>query len=122
MLANGRLASGLPYFRQPQGLWALIQDLRAHGCQHILVYSGYTYERLQRMAARQLAIGSVRDEVNVLIDGAFVAALADGGCPWTGSANQRVIDLMATRAVGRIVLLDGGQEDCCRSSPTGGIG
>ncbi|HEY8884776.1 MAG TPA: 4Fe-4S cluster-binding domain-containing protein [Chloroflexota bacterium] len=30
-------------FLQPDGLWALVQELRARGCFHILVYSGYTY-------------------------------------------------------------------------------
>lgn len=114
------IAGGEP-FVQPEGLWALIQVLRARGCRHILVYSGYTYERLQRMAGQQPAIGNVLDAVNVLIDGPYVRALAGGGGPWTGSANQRVIDLMATRTVGRIALLEEGTGDR-QPSPIGGIG
>lgn len=88
-------------FHQPQGLQSLIRELRARGCPHILVYSGYTYERLRRMAERELAIDSVLDSVDVLIDGPFVARLADSGGPWTGSGNQRVIDLVRMRRAGR---------------------
>src|SRR2546423_729110 len=46
------LLGGEPFF-QPDGLWALVRALRARGCPHILVYSGYTYERLLRMAQDQ---------------------------------------------------------------------
>jgi anaerobic ribonucleoside-triphosphate reductase activating protein len=92
---------------QSEGLWALIQVLRARGCPHILVYSGYTYERLRRMAERHPAIGTILESVDVLIDGPFVSARADRGGPWTGSGNQRVIDLGATRRAGHVVLLDG---------------
>jgi anaerobic ribonucleoside-triphosphate reductase activating protein len=93
-------------FLQPEGLLALIRALRRRGCQHIVCYSGYTYEVLRRRSARQPAIGQVLDEIEVLIDGPFVAALADQAGPWTGSGNQRVVDLVATRRNGRMVCLD----------------
>ena len=80
-------------FAQPNGLLALVLSLRALGCGHILCYSGYTYEVLRRRADRQPAIGDVLDEIDMLIDGPFVAALAEGSGPWTGSANQRVLTL-----------------------------
>lgn len=102
-MTEKQLASGLPYFHQPQGLWVLVQELRTRGCPHILVYSGYTYERLRRMAERELAVSSVLDNVDILIDGPFVARLTDSGGPWTGSGNQRAIDLLATREAGRVV-------------------
>jgi len=78
-------------FAQPQGLLALVRALRARGAAHILCYSGYTLEALQRRAIREPVVGAVLDEIDVLIDGPFVAALADGGGPWVGSRNQRVI-------------------------------
>ncbi|MND03817.1 hypothetical protein D3C83_238170 [compost metagenome] len=40
-----------------------------------------------------------------MIDGPYVAALADGAGPWTGSANQRVIDVPTTRRLGRVVVI-----------------
>jgi anaerobic ribonucleoside-triphosphate reductase activating protein len=92
-------------FLQPEGLWALVQELRACGCPHILMYSGYTYERLQRMAQRRPAITEVLNDVDILVDGPYVAALADRAGAWTGSGNQRVINLVATRCRGHIVLV-----------------
>jgi len=80
-------------FAQPDGLLALVLALRSGGCRHILCYSGYTYEALRRQAGWQPAIRAVLDEIDVLIDGPYVAALADGAGPWTGSANQRVLTL-----------------------------
>ena len=71
-----------------------------------MCYSGYTYERLRRMAKREPAIDAILDEINVLIDGPYVQALAESAGPWTGSGNQRVIDLVATRRAGRVVCLD----------------
>lgn len=94
-------------FHQPQGLLALVRELRARGCTHILVYSGFTCERLLTMAEREPATGGVLGEIDVLVDGPFIAAHANSGGPWTGSGNQRVIDLVATRKAGRVVLRGG---------------
>lgn len=69
------------------------------------MYSGYTYERLRRMAEQRPAVGAVLDEIDVLIDGPFVEALAESGGLWTGSGNQRVIDLVATRQAGQVILI-----------------
>jgi anaerobic ribonucleoside-triphosphate reductase activating protein len=103
---NGVSILGGEPFLQPEGLLALNRALRKRGCQHIVCYSGYTYEVLRRRSAREPAIGQVLDEIEVLIDGPFVAALADQAGPWTGSGNQRVVDLVATRRSGRVVCLD----------------
>ena len=82
-------------FAQPEGLLTLVRALRARGCGHILCYSGYTYEALRHRAKLRPAIGFVLGEIDVLIDGPYVARLAGGGGPWTGSANQRVLALRA---------------------------
>ena len=96
-------------FQQPEGLLGLVRALRARGCRHIVAYSGYTYEQLRRLAIRKLAIGAVLDEIEVLIDGPYVQVRAADAGPWTGSGNQRVLDLVATRHVGRVVVLDPGR-------------
>ena len=90
-------------FQQPEGLLALVRALRARGRPHLLAYSGYTYEQLRRMAERQPAIGAVLGDLDVLIDGPYVQARADSAGPWTGSGNQRVIDLAATRERGAVI-------------------
>jgi len=40
-----------------------------------------------------------------LIDGAYVESLSSGAGLWTGSGNQRVIDMKLTRAAGNRVVL-----------------
>ena len=92
-------------FAQPGGLLGLIQALRARSCGHILVYSGYTYERLCQMAEHDSAVAAVLDDIDILIDGPYVAALAPDAGSWKGSSNQRVIDMAATRRLGRVTLL-----------------
>ncbi len=90
-------------FAQTDGLLALIKELRERNCPHIVCYSGYTLEILWEKAVDQPAISAVLSEIDILIDGAFVA-LAGGAGLWTGSGNQRGIDLAATRRSNRIVL------------------
>ncbi len=80
-------------FVQPDALLALVRALRTQGCAHILCYSGFTYEALRRRARRHPAIGAVLDEIDILIDGPYVAALAASAGPWAGSGNQRVLTL-----------------------------
>jgi anaerobic ribonucleoside-triphosphate reductase activating protein len=89
---------------QAKGLLALIKELRRQGCPHIVCYSGYTLEILCEKAINQPAIGACLDEIDVLIDGAYVESLASGANLWTGSGNQRVIDMRLTRERNEIVL------------------
>ncbi|MGE0131517.1 MAG: 4Fe-4S single cluster domain-containing protein [Blastocatellales bacterium] len=91
-------------FAQPNALLALARELRARGCSHILCYSGYTYEALRERVKRQPAISDALNELDILIDGPYIEALAGSAGAWTGSGNQRVIDLTATRSRGQIVL------------------
>ncbi|MCP9496863.1 MAG: radical SAM protein [Pyrinomonadaceae bacterium MAG19_C2-C3] len=91
-------------FVQAEALMALIRALRARDCQHILCYSRYTYEALRSWGARQPAIKAVLDELDILVDGPYIESQAGGAGAWTGSGNQRVINLCATRRKGQIVL------------------
>ncbi len=84
-------------FAQADGLLALVKELRCRGCEHILCYSGYTLEALMEKAKQQSAIGEVLSDIDMLMDGAFIEALADGAGEWTGSGNQRVINMRETR-------------------------
>ena len=80
-------------FVQSQGLLALVRKLRLGNCPHIVCYSGYTLEALLEKAVGDSAIGEILREIDILVDGPFVEALASTAGPWTGSGNQRVIDL-----------------------------
>lgn len=91
-------------FAQSESLLALVKELRRAGCRHILCYSGYTFETLVERAKKQPAIVEVLTDIDMLIDGPYVETIADSAGAWTGSGNQRVIDLCETRRTGRIVL------------------
>jgi anaerobic ribonucleoside-triphosphate reductase activating protein len=91
-------------FAQPDGLLALVKELRQKGCRHILCYSGYTFEALCEKGTKQKSISAVLNEMDILIDGVYVESLAGDAGEWTGSGNQRVIDLQATRKRGEIVI------------------
>jgi anaerobic ribonucleoside-triphosphate reductase activating protein len=88
-------------FAQPSGLASLLRALKA--CDlHTIVYSGYTLEALARRGE-----GSVHAALrltDLLIDGPYVAALADGAGRWRGSRNQRLVSrpgqLLPARAAG----------------------
>lgn len=95
---DGVSVTGGEPFLQPRGLLALLQRLRAHGL-HIVVYTGYTLEALARQP--ELEIREALYLMDILVDGPFVARLADGAGEWRGSRNQRVIpcplDVIETR-------------------------
>lgn len=92
-------------FAQADGLLALVRELREKGCSHIVCYSGFALEVLREKTVEQPSINEVLSEIDILIDGAYVESLAGGASLWTGSGNQRVIDMRATREeCGKIVL------------------
>ena len=61
-------------------------------------YTGFTFEELPPDAAPLI------ENVDVLIDGAFIESLRDLDLQFRGSRNQRIIDLKKTRAQNKIVL------------------
>ena len=79
---------------------------RVHGLGlDVAAYSGYVYEDLADMAEQDPEIAALMMETDILIDGPYVEALRDISLPFRGSANQRVIDMKASREEGKIVLL-----------------
>lgn len=73
---------------QPAGLAALLRALNRVG-QHLTLYTGYTLAALARRPAP--LVREILGLTDLLIDGRFVAALADGAGEWRGSRNQRII-------------------------------
>jgi len=95
------LSGGEP-FEQCAACLALARKLKERG-YGIWAYSGYLYEDLASGAVDPLA-PELLACCDVLVDGPFVQALNSYDLKWKGSSNQRVIDLAATRAQGRVVL------------------
>jgi anaerobic ribonucleoside-triphosphate reductase activating protein len=85
---------GEPFF-QPQGLAALLRELKTRGI-HIVAFTGYTLETLARR--EEPAVREALCLIDLLIDGPFVRSLAAGAGRWRGSRNQRLI-LQPVRAL-----------------------
>lgn len=77
-------------FMQPDGLAALVGELKARG-SHVTLYSGYTLEELR--ARTEPGVGEALALADILIDGPFVASRARNAGEWRGSRNQRIINL-----------------------------
>ena len=76
----------------------------------IWAFSGFTLEEMLRPGAHPCceATRPLLALLDVLVDGRFVEELKDISLRFRGSRNQRIIDLVATRAQQRLVLWDDG--------------
>ena len=70
-------------------------------------FTGFTWEELHTEGSHPRC--EVTDEllslIDVLVDGRYVEELKDIGLRFRGSGNQRLLDLNATRASGKLTLL-----------------
>lgn len=85
---DGVSVTGGEPFLQPAGLLALLRVLRAAG-QHTTVYTGYTLAALS--VRPEPEVRAALSLIDLLIDGPYVAGLAEGAGEWRGSRNQHLI-------------------------------
>ena len=105
LLAGVTFSGGEPAC-QPAGFLALAKAVHQRGL-NVWMYSGYTLEQLQKMAEEDSDMDGLLKEIDVLIDGPYVAAKRDLTLLYRGSQNQRVIDMARTRETGAIQLQEG---------------
>jgi anaerobic ribonucleoside-triphosphate reductase activating protein len=99
------LSGGEPFLQAGE-----MADLASHARKRglgVVTYTGYVYEDLLEMAEADPEVAKLMLETDILIDGPYVDVLKDIGLRFRGSANQRLIDMQASRAEGRLVCLDG---------------
>jgi anaerobic ribonucleoside-triphosphate reductase activating protein len=95
---HGITFSGGDPLAQPEALFKTIDLIKRRQPRlNIWVYTGYTYEEVQRVPVLSL--------IDVLVDGPFVMAEKDLDLPFRGSANQRIIDMEQTRQTGCVTVL-----------------
>lgn len=106
---NITISGGEP-FEQPMALAALLRALKdKHGIGHVIVYSGYTWEKLTSgdlPADVAVSVLAALSRIDVLVDGPFIKALDDTRITYRGSRNQRPIDVQASMQAGYPVVLD----------------
>lgn len=93
---DGITISGGEPFDQAAAVAELIRMVRASRPDlSLVVYTGRYYEQLLEQAASDQATAELLSQIQVLIDGPYVAAL-DDGVPYRGSSNQRILILDKT--------------------------
>jgi anaerobic ribonucleoside-triphosphate reductase activating protein len=97
------LVGGEP-LAQPEACAELCVALHESGV-HVIVFTGLTYQDIVSLVEAIPAYEVILDNANVLVDGPFIQDEYDARIAYRGSRNQRVIDLRATQARGRIVTL-----------------
>lgn len=81
------LTGGDPMF-QAAALLPLVRGIKELGL-NLWCYTGYTYEKLQRMPD----CAALLQYIDTLVDGPFVESLRDPELRFRGSSNQRILNL-----------------------------
>ncbi|MBQ8185189.1 MAG: anaerobic ribonucleoside-triphosphate reductase activating protein [Lachnospiraceae bacterium] len=102
-ILSGVTFSGGEPFAQPEALAELAREIKGMK-KHLMIYSGYTYEALEKMAQERPAVGELLSLADLLVDGPYIQAQRDLTLQYRGSVNQRVIDLKKTRDCGTVTL------------------
>lgn len=85
---------------QAEGFAELARAIKAASRKDIWCYTGYRFEELLKRPEP----AALLRHVDVLVDGRFVAALADKRLLFRGSSNQRLVDVPRSLAEKRTVL------------------
>ncbi len=100
-IIKGVTFSGGEPFESAVALSKLSEEIRGLGL-NIWCYSGYKYEELVYSGdSDNLRLLSF---IDVLVDGKFVESLIEGASKYTGSSNQRVIDVKKSILKNEVVL------------------
>ena len=91
------LSGGDPLL-QPDGTKALIHRVKHELGYNVWCYTGYTWEQVMQQPRLLQAV----KELDVLVDSPFVMAERDTHLRFRGSRNQRLIDVQATLATGKV--------------------
>ncbi|MBR4860645.1 MAG: anaerobic ribonucleoside-triphosphate reductase activating protein [Firmicutes bacterium] len=104
-MLDGVTFSGGEPLCQPEAFLELAREIRSRFPQlNILIFTGYTYEELQKMWDGRPALKELLDLIDYLIDGRYMQEQRDLTLQFRGSRNQRIIDMNATREEGIVVL------------------
>lgn len=102
-LLDGLTLSGGEPFMQAEACALLAGEARKSGL-NVIVYSGYTWEELLENAPWQPGWQDLICSTDILIDGRYEKTRRSLNLRFRGSANQRAIDVPASRGEGIAVL------------------
>lgn len=102
-IIKGVTLSGGEPFESATGLSKLSERVKDLGL-NIWCYSGYTYDEIINSGVSDKL--KLLSFIDVLIDGKFDDALMEGASKYTGSSNQRIIDVQKSILENKIILWD----------------
>jgi anaerobic ribonucleoside-triphosphate reductase activating protein len=97
--ANVTFSGGDPLM-QAEAFTLLAQRIRQETRKTIWCYTGFRYEQI----AASAKLSQILPSIDVLVDGPFIENFHDESLRFTGSSNQRVIDVAASIANRQITL------------------
>ena len=107
-ILSGVTFSGGEPFCQAEALVPIAEAIKEKG-KHLMIYTGYLLEHLQKM--ENAGIQRLLELADVIVDGPFILAEKNLTLSYRGSENQRVIDMVKTRKSGEVVLYRSEYED-----------
>ncbi len=99
--ADVTFSGGDPMY-QPAGFTELAKAIKECSAKNIWCYTGYLFEDLLKNIQQK----ELLKYIDVLVDGRFVEVLKSEELCFRGSSNQRIIDVQASLASGKTILLD----------------
>ena len=107
-ILSGVTFSGGEPFCQAEALVPIAEAIKEKG-KHLMIYTGYLLEHLQKMES--VGVQRLLELADVIVDGPFILAEKNLTLSYRGSENQRVIDMVKTRKSGEVVLYRSEYED-----------
>ena len=107
ILSRVTFSGGEP-FCQAEALLPIAEAIKKKG-KHLMIYTGYLLEHLQKM--ENAGVQRLLELADVIVDGPFILAEKNLTLSYRGSENQRVIDMVKTRKSGEVVLYRSEYED-----------
>ncbi|MBR5226093.1 MAG: anaerobic ribonucleoside-triphosphate reductase activating protein [Clostridia bacterium] len=102
-LVRGLTLSGGEPMLKAQALLEVAKAAKARG-MNVWCYTGYTYEQLMETGDPDQT--ALLDQIDVLVDGPYIAARRSLDLAFRGSGNQRLIDMNKTRETGALAFYD----------------
>lgn len=100
--ADVTFSGGDPFY-QAEAFTELACAIRSHSQKTIWCYTGFTFEQLLSDEGIQLHALPLLRQLDVLVDGPYIAALRDPDLPFRGSSNQRILDVPRSLQQGKAV-------------------
>lgn len=107
-LISGVTFSGGDPICQAEALLPIAKAIKEKG-KHLMMYTGYVFEELEKSSNE--AVHQLLKYTDILVDGPYIAEERNLTLSYRGSENQRVIDMVKTRAAGEVVLYKSDYDD-----------